>query len=70
MRKLKIAADCRSRFSARPAVIVEPDRDTVLRFRPDALPDVLTGDDRIDLDAVLPGFELTVNELFASLILD
>lgn len=52
------------------AVLVDPDRDTVYRFRPDALPDVLTGDDRIDLDEVLPGFELTVSELFASLILD
>jgi hypothetical protein len=42
----------------------------VLRFSPDALPDALTGDDRIDLDEVLPGFELTVNELFGTLVLD
>ena len=52
------------------ALIADPDERTVLRFRPDALPDALTGDDRIDLDEVLPGFELTVNELFSSLILD
>jgi hypothetical protein len=32
--------------------------------------EALTGDDRIDLDEVLPGFELTVNQLFASLALD
>jgi Uma2 family endonuclease len=54
----------------RIALIADPTRDIVLRFRPDALPDVLTGDDRIDLDEVLPGFELTVDQLFGSLILD
>jgi Uma2 family endonuclease len=54
----------------RIALIADPTRDIVLRFRPDALPDVLTGDDRIDLDEVLPGFELTVNQLFGSLVLD
>jgi Uma2 family endonuclease len=54
----------------RIALIADPTRDIVLRFRPDALPDVLTGDDRIDLDEVLPGFELTVDQLFGSLVLD
>lgn len=54
----------------RIALIADPGSDTVLRFVPDAVPDALTGDDRIDLDEVLPGFELTVNQLFASLILD
>ena len=54
----------------RIALIADPDQDTVLRFRPDSLPDVLSGDDRIDLDEVLPGFELTVNQLFGSLVLD
>jgi len=58
------------KHGVRIALIVDPDQDTVLRFRPDALPDVLTGDDRIDLDEVLPGFELTVIELFSSLVLD
>lgn len=52
------------------ALIADPDEDTVLRFRPDALPEALTGDDRIDLDEVLPGFELTVSQLFGTLILD
>jgi Uma2 family endonuclease len=52
------------------ALIADPDHDVVLRFRPDALPDVLRGDDRIDLDEVLPGFELTVAQLFGSLVLD
>jgi Uma2 family endonuclease len=54
----------------RIALIADPHEDTVLRFRPDALPDVLTGNDRIDLDEVLPGFELTVDQLFSSLVLD
>jgi Uma2 family endonuclease len=52
------------------ALVVNPDRDVVFRFRPDALPDVLRGDDRIDLDEVLPGFELTVAQLFESLSQD
>ena len=54
----------------RIALIADPDEDTVLCFRPDALPEALTGDDRIDLDEVLPGFELTVGQLFGSLYLD
>jgi Uma2 family endonuclease len=52
----------------RIALLVDPHRDTVLRFLPDALPDVLRGDDRIDLDEVLPGFELTVQQLFDTLL--
>ena len=51
------------------ALVVDTYDRVVLRFRPDAPPDVLRDLDRIDLDAVLPGFELTVNELFGSLIL-
>jgi Uma2 family endonuclease len=54
----------------RIALLVDPSHDTILRFRPEALPDVLTGDDRIDLDEILPEFELTVSQLFATLILD
>ena len=54
----------------RIALIVDPDHDVVLRFRPDALPEELTGDDRIDLDEVVPGFELTVNELFSGLLVN
>jgi Uma2 family endonuclease len=54
----------------RIALIADPARDVVLSFRPDALPESLTGDDRIDLSEVLPDFELTVNELFGSLVLD
>lgn len=49
------------------ALLVHPYREWVRLFRPDAEPQVLRGGDRIDLDAVLPGFELTVEELFALL---
>jgi Uma2 family endonuclease len=58
------------RNGVRIALVVDPDHDVVLRIRPDALLDVLRGDDRIDLDEVLPGFELTVAQLFESLIQD
>jgi len=51
------------------ALVVDPEHDVVFRFRPDSLPDSLRGDDRIDLDAVLPGFELTAGQLFGSLVI-
>jgi Uma2 family endonuclease len=54
----------------RIALIVDIDRRVVFRFRSDAVPDALRGEDRIDLDEVLPGFELTVSQLFGSLIVD
>jgi Uma2 family endonuclease len=50
------------------ALLVDPDRDIVFRFRPDTLPDSLKNEDRIDLDEILPGFELTVSPLFSSLL--
>jgi Uma2 family endonuclease len=58
------------RNGVRIALAVDTYRATVLRIRRDAAPDVLRGEDRIDLDEVLPGFELTVSELFSSLVLD
>jgi len=36
-------------------------------FQPGLEPRILRGTDRIDLDAVLPGFELTVEQLFDTL---
>ena len=44
-----------------------PRRRSVTLFRAGRDPLVLTGDDRIPLDSVLPGFELTVAALFAVL---
>jgi Uma2 family endonuclease len=49
------------------ALLVDPGDRSVSVFRPGAQPTVLGGTDRIELDEVLPGFELTVQELFDSL---
>ena len=49
------------------AVLVEPKSRSVELFRPGARTGPLRGIDRIDVDDVLPGFELTVDELFQSL---
>ncbi len=51
-------------------VIVHPEAESVVLLRSDGSPVTLRGDDRIDLDAVLPGFELTVQALFDVLQLD
>src|SRR5207248_11679550 len=51
----------------RIALLVDPDDASVLVFQPDARPSVLRGADKIDVSEVLPGFELSVEELFASL---
>lgn len=48
------------------ALIVVPEDVAVLEFRPGQPLRVLQGEDRIDLDDVLPGFELTVRALFAA----
>jgi len=52
------------------ALLVNPADETVIRFVPGQSPRTLRGDDRIDLDSVLSGFQLTVRELFASLRID
>jgi Uma2 family endonuclease len=49
------------------AVIVVPEDRAVLAFRPDQPLRILQGDDRIDLDDVLSGFELTVRALFEAI---
>jgi Uma2 family endonuclease len=46
---------------------IDPDDRTVVVYRPDTLPRTVVGDERIDLDDVLPGFQLTAAELFAAL---
>lgn len=51
-------------FGTTVSVLVDPDQETVLTFRPDQPLRILQGQDRIDLDDVLPGFELTVRGLF------
>ena len=49
------------------ALLVDPGGETVRRFTAGQSVLVLRGTNRIDLDAVLPGFSLTVAELFDSL---
>lgn len=52
------------------ALLVDSDDESVLKFRPNQAPLALRGADRIAVDEVLPGFELSVAELFASLRMD
>ena len=52
------------------ALLVNPRTETINVFGPDTPMPVLRGADRIDLDAVLPGFQLTVQELFDTLHVD
>jgi Uma2 family endonuclease len=49
------------------ALLVDPVDESVLLFRPGQTPIGLQGAERIDVSEVLPGFDLTVEELFASL---
>lgn len=49
------------------ALVVDPADKSVLLFRPGQPPLALQGSERVALDDVLPGLELTVQELFDSL---
>ncbi|MBI3980247.1 MAG: Uma2 family endonuclease [Chloroflexi bacterium] len=49
------------------ALLVDPVDESILVFRPEQPPKALRDSDQIDLTDVLPGFALTVGELFASL---
>lgn len=51
----------------RIAVLVDAQGESVRIFRPGQPPQTLHNQDRIDLDEVLPGFELTVADLFQAL---
>jgi Uma2 family endonuclease len=51
----------------RVSLLVQLRRRIVTAFRAGVAPRELRGQDRIDLDEVLPGFELTVAELFNAL---
>jgi Uma2 family endonuclease len=53
----------------RVAVLVDPDDESVVVFRPGAEPLTLRGGDAIDLTDVLPGFHLTVDEVFGFLVI-
>lgn len=49
------------------ALLVDPDDESVLAFRPDGAASAWCGTDRIDVSEVLPQLDLTVDGLFASL---
>jgi Uma2 family endonuclease len=52
------------------SLLVDADDETIYAIRPGQPLRVLRGDDRIDLDDVLPGFDLTVQGLFDSIVPD
>jgi Uma2 family endonuclease len=52
------------------ALLVNPRTETISSFSTGRTVRELRGPDRVDLDAVLPGFELTVQELFDTLRVD
>ena len=52
------------------ALLVDPRDDSIVVFRPAELPGALRGDDRIPLDDILPGLDLSAADVFASLRLD
>ena len=52
----------------RIALLVDPFDDSVILFRPGGTPVALSGSDRIDLDEILPGLELTAQTLFDTLL--
>jgi len=51
------------------ALLVDPDDDSVLLFRPTGRSGPLRGAERIDFAPVLPGLSLAVEELFGWLTL-
>jgi Uma2 family endonuclease len=52
------------------SLVVDRDDETIYAIRPDQRLQVLRVDDRIDLTDILPGFELTVQALFDSIVPD
>lgn len=50
------------------AMVVDEEEEAVLVFRPGQTPQVFQSDDRIDLDDMLPGLNLTVRMLFDAIM--
>jgi Uma2 family endonuclease len=57
-----------ARIGVRVTLLVDPEDRSVLDFRPGVQMRALQGSDRIELDEILPGFELTVDELFRLIV--
>jgi Uma2 family endonuclease len=51
------------------ALLVDPYDETILLFRPDRTPFHLQGEEQIDLSDLVPGLQLTVQQIFESLLL-
>jgi Uma2 family endonuclease len=49
------------------ALLVDPADESILLFRPDAIPVALGHDDEIDLSEVVPGLRIRVRDIFAEL---
>jgi Uma2 family endonuclease len=49
------------------ALLIDPDDESILAFRPRTPPAVLRDTDNLNLDEVMPGFELIATDLFMSL---
>lgn len=49
------------------ALLVDPEDEPILAFRPDQQPQALRGDDTLELGDLLPGFNLRAREVFDSL---
>jgi Uma2 family endonuclease len=64
-----LAAKCQwyLEHGVRLALLVDPDARTIELFRSAGVSGPLRGDQRVDLDELLPGFELTPDRLFAAL---
>jgi Uma2 family endonuclease len=52
------------------SLLIDPDREDVVRFGADGSRLELRNEDRIDLDSVLPGFQLSPAKLFSALYPD
>ncbi|HEV8635645.1 MAG TPA: Uma2 family endonuclease, partial [Chloroflexota bacterium] len=55
------------RNGAPASVLIVPEDRAILLFRPGAPPQVVQGTERLELDEVLSGFQLTADQLFGAL---
>lgn len=65
----EMIAKCRRYLAHRVqiALVVDPDAEAIIRCHPDGSTTTLRGGDRVDLAPILPGSELTSQELFDTL---
>jgi Uma2 family endonuclease len=52
------------------ALLVDPESESVLAYRPNATPERLQGTDVVDFGLALPGFQFVIQDLFAAARLD